>query len=324
MEKRDILSLTLCSMFFLCSASGLVQAANLPTVEIVAFSPPSVGSFLAPIIEKKQTDVKNGVKINWVMKPSKAYNMGFASGEFKVGSSAALLSEALRRVKGVKTVFLFNTFDYFGAVLTRDPSIKALKDLEGRNFAADKVTTNYAMFMYFAKKEGVNLEKLNPLSAGSSALLTYITAGRVDAIQLWEPAFTQIMVEQPGKYSPIFYHKSWKKYTGHDVSPYLGVAAHEDWIKKDPTLVKKLYKAFKDAERWLFANPSEGAEIISKENQLPLKAMQELIKNNDQLGLHVISAEKVEKEIFEVFKAGLETGYIEKLPDQGIIYHGLE
>ncbi len=324
MRTKMFVSILVCFFLILFSGVHFSQAADLPIAEIAAFTPPSVGSFLAPVIEKKQTDLQNGVKIKWIMKPSKAYNMGYASGEFKVGSSAALLSEALRRVKGVKTVFLFGTFDYFGAVLSRDPSIKRLKDLEGRSFAADKVTTNYAMFEYFAKKEGVDLSKLNTLSAGSSALLTYITAGRADAIQLWEPAFTQIMVEQPGKYYPIIYHPSWKKYTGLDYSPYLGVAAHEDWIKQNPSLVEKVYRAFKDAEKWVWANPSEGAEIIANENKLPLKAIQELLKNNDRLGLNVVPAEKIEKEIFQVFKVGMETGYIEKLPDEGIIYRGLK
>jgi len=309
---------------FLLSGERELRAENLPACEIVAFTPPSVGSFLTPIIEKRGLDVKNGVQIKWVMKPSKAYNLGYASGEFKVGSSAALLSEALRRVKGVKTVYLFGTFDYFGAVLSRDPSIKRLKDLEGKKFAADKVTTNYAMFEYFAKKEGVDLQKLDTLSAGSSALMTYLTAGRVDAIQLWEPAFTQIMVEQPGKYHPIFYHKLWKKYTGLDVSPYLGVAAHEDWIKQNPSVVQKLYNTFKEAERWLWANEEEGARIIAEENKLPLSAIQILLKKKDQLGLNVVPAEKVEKEIYEVFKAGLETKAIEKLPDSGIIYRGIK
>lgn len=324
MKKKVLISFFLCSVFLLVSGLSFALAGDPPVVEIVAFAPPSVGSFLAPIIDGAKTDLKNGIDIKWVMKPARAYNMEYASGEFKVGSSAALLSEALRRDKGVKTVFLFNTFDYFGTVLTRDPAIKTLKGLEGKKLAAAKVTTNYAMFMYFAKKEGVDLDKVDILSATIPALLTYLTAGRVDAVQLWEPAFTQIMVEQPGKYFPILYHKDLKKYTGLSVAPYLGLAAHESWIKENPALVQKVYDAFKDAEDWLWAHPSEGARIIAEKNKLPLKAIQDLLKNNDRLGLHVIAAEKIEKEIFDIFRAGMEIGYIKKMPDEGIIYRGLK
>ena len=318
-----ILILFICAFLVLLGLNP-ARAADVSAVEIVAFSPPSVGSFLAPIIEHAQTDLKSGIDIKWVMKPAKAYNMGYASGEFKVGSSAALLSEGLRRTKGMKTVFLFGTFDYFGTVLTRDPSIKTLKDLEGKKLAAAKVTTNYAMYMYFAKKEGVDLEKVDTLSAAIPALLTYLTAGRVDAIQLWEPAFTKIMIEQPGKYHPIYYHRSLKKYSGLDVAPYLGVAAHESWVKQNPDMPQKIYNAFKNAEEWLWANPLEGAKIIAEKNKLPLEAIQDLLKNNDRLGLNVVPAEKIEKQIFDILKLGTEIGYLKQLPDQGIIYHGLK
>ena len=324
MKTQKSVFIVLCGIFLAFCGLVYAQAADVPTVEIVAFKPPSVGSFLAPIIDKVETDLKNGIDIKWVMKPPKAYNMGYASGEFKVGSSAALLSEALRRVKGMKTVFLFGTFNYFGTVLTRDPAIKTLKDLEGHDLAAAKVTTNYAMFMYFAKKEGVDLSKINVLSAAVPALLTYLTAGRVDAIQLWEPAYTKIMVEQPGKYYPILYDKSLKKYTGLEVAPYLGVAAHESWIKENPELVQKVYNAFKQAEEWLWANPGEGAKIIAEKNQLPLEAVQDLLKHNERLGLQVVPAEKIEKEIFEIFKLGKEIEYLSEMPDSGIIYHGLK
>lgn len=324
MKKKGLISFFLCSVFLLVSGVSFALAAGPPVVKIVAFAPPSVGSFLAPIIDEAKTDLKNGIRIQWIMKPARAYNMEYASGEYQVGSSAALLSEGLRRDKGVKTVFLFNTFDYFGTVLTRDPNIKTLKDLEGKKMAAAKVTTNYAMFMFFAKKEGVDLNKINVLSATIPALLTYLTAGRVDAVQLWEPAFTKIMVEQPGKYFPILYHKDLKKYTGLSVAPYLGVAAHESWIKKNPALVQKVYDSFKDAEDWLWAHPSEGARIIAEKNKLPLKAIQDLLKNNDRLGLHVIPAEKIEKQISDIFKAGVDIGYLKKMPDEGIIYRGLK
>jgi NitT/TauT family transport system substrate-binding protein len=318
--KKRYLMLMVSSVLALSSWSAFALGADIPTVEVAAFSPPSVGSFLGPIISEKKTDEKNGIKIKWVLKPSGPYNTGYASGEFKVGSSAALLSEALRRDKGMKTVFLFGTFDYFGTVIVRDPAIKTLKDLEGHSMAAAKVTTNYAMFMYFAKKEGVDLNKVNVLSASIPALLTYITAGRVDAVQLWEPAYTQIMVEQPGKYHPILYHRSLEKYSGLKEAPYLGVAAHEDWVQQNKSLVPKLYNAFKDAEKWVWANQSEAARIIAETNKLPLKAIEELLKDNDRLGLRVVMAEEIERAIFEIFKMGEEIGYIKKLPDRGIIY----
>jgi NitT/TauT family transport system substrate-binding protein len=324
MKNRVLVFVLLGSILCIFLSIGITQAAEPREVEIGAFTPPSLGAFLPPVITEAKTDLKNGIKIKWTLKPTQAYNMGYFSGEFKIGASGALLSDAARRVKGHNTVFLFNTFNYFGTVLSNDPAIKTLKDLEGRKLAAAGVTTNYALFRYFAKKEGVNLDKVDIQSAGISALLTYLTARRVDAAQLWEPAVSQIMTEQPGKYYPIYYHRLLKKYAGIDVLPYLGVDAHEDWIKANPDLVQKIYEAFKDAEKWIWAHPDKAAKIIGEKCKIPIAAIQDLLNNNDRLGLNVVPAQKVEKEIFKVFAMSKWEGYIKTLPDKGIIYRGLK
>ena len=310
--------------FLLIAGATAAWAADPKEVEIGAFTPPSLGAFLPPIITEAQTDLKNGIKIKWTHKPARAYNTGYFAGEFKVGASGALINDAIRRTKGHKTVFLFNTFNYFGTVLSNDPAIKTLKDLEGRKLAAAKVTTNYALYQYFAKKEGVDLEKVDTQSTGIPALLTYLTAKRVDAVQLWEPAFSKIMTEQPGKYYPIYYHRNLKKYAGIDVLPYLGVDAHEEWIKENPELVQKIYDAFKDAERWIWANQDKAAKIIGEKCKVPVGAIDDLLKNNDRLGLNVVPAHKIEKEIYKVFEISKWEGKINTLPDEGVIYRGLK
>ena len=324
MKKRVLISVLLVSLLCLFSGIGFTQAAEPKEVEIAAFSPPSLGSFLPPVITAAKTDVKNGIKIKWIHKPSKAYNMGYLSGEFKIGASGALLTDAIRRAKGLKTVFLFNTFNYFGTVLTNDPAIKSLKDLEGKKLAAAKVTTNFAMFRYFAKKEGLDLEKVEIQSASIPALLTFLTAGRADAVQLWESAFTKIMTQQPGKYYPIYYHRNLKKYTGIGVLPYLGVDAHEEWVKANPDKIQKIYNAFKDAEKWIWANRDEAAKIISGKCKVPLAAIQDLLNNNERLGLNVVPAAEVESEIFKVFEMAKWEGYLKAMPDRDIVYRGLK
>lgn len=324
MKNRVFLFVLLSLIFVGLAGLDSGRAAEPREVEIGAFTPPSLGAFLPPVITEAKTDLKNGIKIKWILKPTQAYNMGYFSGEFKIGASGALLSDAARRIKGQKTVFLFNTFNYFGTVLTNDPAIKTLKDLEGRKLAAAGVTTNYAMFRYFAKKEGVDLDKVDIQSAGISALLTYLTARRVDAAQLWEPAVSQIMTQQPGKYYPIYYHRLLKKYAGIEVLPYLGVDAHEDWIKANPDLVQKIYDTFKDAEKWIWAHPDRAADVIGEKCKIPIAAVRELIHNNERLGLNVVPAEKVEKEIFKMFEMSKWEGYIKTLPDRGIVYHGLK
>ena len=39
--------------------------------------------------------------------------------------------------------------------------------------------------------------------------------------------------------------KVWRAFTGGSVIPYLGVAAHQDWIDRHHDLIPGLYRAYK-------------------------------------------------------------------------------
>ena len=142
--KKTICSLVLSLVLGLTSSMALAQST--PKVDIVVFGQPSLGGFLQPIIKARRLDAKNGIEINFVERTPDAYIAQFNSGEFQVGGSAALLSIAVASNQGVKVAYLFNLFDYFGAVVSDQPDIKTLKDLENRQLVAATSTTNYAMF----------------------------------------------------------------------------------------------------------------------------------------------------------------------------------
>jgi NitT/TauT family transport system substrate-binding protein len=291
-------------------------------VEMVTFKPPSLGAFLTPIIEEKEFDIKNGIDVKFVERPPSAYNSEFASGQFKVGGSAALLSEGLRMDRGVDVTYLFNIFDYWGTVISADENIKTVKDLEGKDIAAAKSTTNFAMFQYFAQKSGADVSKMNVLNAATAALITYAEANRADAVQLWEPAFSTLMNNSPGKFHQVdFGLDKWEEYTGTSNKPYLGIAAHQDWAEENKDIIPNLYQTYLDAAKWVQENPEEASKLIAK--TIPggkAEVLQNLIENNELLGLNVKPAIDIEDDIKAVFEAGLESGYLENMPDDSVIY----
>lgn len=302
------------------------SAANkdaMPKVTISVFQPPSLGAFLPPIIQAKGLDTKNNVQLEFVEKPSGTYNTDFAAGTDKVGGSAALLSEALRVNKGVKVSYLFNLFDYWGTVVSANPDIKDLKTLEGRTLAADKATTNYAMFTYFAKKAGVNLDKVNIQTASGPALVTMAQADRADAVQLWEPAFTQLIRGTPNKFHEVSFVEKWQEYTGQQNAPYLGVAAHQDWIDANKDVIPRIYAAYKDAGDFLRSNPEESARILADKTKVPAADLEQLIKE-PRLGLNIYPAGQQRAAIERVFQAGAEIQYLDKVPDGSIVYEALK
>ena len=134
MTIRKFLASLACISMLLGAAPVRAQAPAELT--IVVFGAPSLGAFLPPIIKAQKLDEKHGLRIKFEERTPDAYTAQFNSGEFQLGGSAALLTVGLADTRGVKVTYLFNLFDFWGAVVTSRPEIKTLKDLEGKDFEA--------------------------------------------------------------------------------------------------------------------------------------------------------------------------------------------
>jgi ABC-type nitrate/sulfonate/bicarbonate transport system substrate-binding protein len=169
-----------------------VRAADPVPVTIVVFTPPSLGSIFPAVIKQQKFDIANGVDITFVERTPDAYAAQFNSGEFKVGGSASVLILGLGTTRGVKTKYLFNVFDFWGTVVTHRADIKTLADLKGKTLAGAKGTTNFNMFEFFAKQQGVDTSSLEVVNTATPGLVGYALANRADAVQLWEPAYSLV------------------------------------------------------------------------------------------------------------------------------------
>ena len=299
-------------------------AAQAPSkVSIVVFGFPSLGAFMPPVIKAKKMDEANGLDIDFVERTPDAYTTQFNSGEFKVGGSAAVLTVGLADARGVKVKYLFNLFDFWGAVVTSRDAMKSMKDLEGKQLAAARSTTNYVMSEFFAKQQGVDTSKVEVVNTATPGLFGYAIADRADAIQLWEPAYTLLKSKKPGvRMLDYKMAETWKKFAGGERIPYLGLAAHTDWIDANPTLVQKLYTTYKAAGEFIVKNPEEAANLIApKSTPEDRAALVELIKANDRLGMAVVGANEVSKQIEAVYKAGIDVGYLKTQPSNDTIYN---
>ena len=298
-------------------------AAQAPAkITIAVFGFPSLGAFMPPVIKAQKLDGKYGLDIEFVERPPDAYTTQFNSGEFKVGGSAALLTVGLADARGVKVKYLFNLFDFWGAVVTSRDSVKTLKDLEGKQLAAAGSTTNFVMFKFFAGKLGVDVSKVQVVNTAPPGLVGYALADRADAIQLWEPAYTLLKAKKPDvRALDTGMAKTWASFAGGARIPYLGVAAHSDWIEQNQALIPKLYAAYKDAAEFIAKNPAQAAAMIApKSTPADRAALVSLIKANDRLGMSVVPAGEVSKQIEAVYKAGIDVGYFKAMPSKDTIY----
>jgi NitT/TauT family transport system substrate-binding protein len=305
------------------SPHALAQV-RVAKIDMVVFGQPSLGAFLTPIIKQRKLDVKNGIDLNFIERTPDAYIAQFNSGEFQVGGSAALLSVAVASNAGVKVSYLFNLFDYFGAVVTDRPDIKTVKDLEGKQLVAASSSTNYAMFRWLVMGQDVDIKKVAVQNTATPGLIGYALADRAEAVQLWEPAYSILLAKKPSlRPLELNMHSRWKKFSGTDNIPYLGVAAHDAWIKKNPQLVDKMFATFKDAADWLRANPAEGAKLIAASIKGSDEAViRKLIEDNSRLAMNVQTAADMKKSIEAVYATGVQSGYLTKEVDKATIYSG--
>jgi ABC-type nitrate/sulfonate/bicarbonate transport system substrate-binding protein len=304
----------------LLTAPALAQAPE--PLSIVVFGAPSLGAFLPPVIKAQKLDEKNGLLIKFEERTPDAYTAQFNSGEFQLGGSASLLTVGLADTRGVKVTYLFNLFDFWGAVVTSRPEIKTLKDLEGKELAAAKGTTNYVMFDWFARQLGADTAKFSVINTATPGLIGYAMADRAAAVQLWEPAYTTLLSKKSDMRTiDIGIADSWKKFTGSRNIPYLGVAAHVDWAQKNQKLIPKLFAAYKEAADWVIAHPDEASKLIAaKGTPDDQKAIAELIRANDRLGMNLKWASDVRKEINSVYSAGKSIAFLPADPSPSTIY----
>ena len=307
----------------LACAAPLPAAAQGPTkLKIVIFDFPSLGAFMPPVIKAKKLDEANGLDITFDARPPDAYTIQFNSGEYKLGGSAAVLTIGLADLRGVKVTYLFNLFDYWGGVVTSRPEIKTVRDLEGKELAGARATTNYQMFEFFAKKLGADVSKFKVVNTATPGLVSYAIADRADAVQLWEPAYTILKAKKPDiRALDLQLDKTWKAFAGGSATPYLGLAAHTDWIEQNPDAVKKLYATYKAAADYIVKNPEDAAKIINPKGAAEdQQALVTLIKANERLGMNVKPAGELTKEIDAVYKAGVDVGFLQKMPSNDTVY----
>lgn len=305
-------------------AGGPARAAEPVPVTIVVFTPPSLGAIFPSIIKQQKFDIANGVDITFVERPPDAYATEFNAGDFPVGGSASVLIVGLGATRGIKTSYLFNLFDYWGTVVTSRPDIKTLADLKGKQLAAAKGTTNYSMFAWLAKQQGVDPASFQVVNTAPPGLVGYAVADRADAVQMWEPAYTLVKAIMPQIHTiDLNIAKVWREFAGGGEIPYLGVAAHQDWIDAHRAIIPGLYRAYKQAADWVAANPAAAAPLVATlKDDAQRQAIIALMRDNSRLALDIKPAGKIAKAIQATYRAGMDVGLFKDMPPASTIYNG--
>jgi ABC-type nitrate/sulfonate/bicarbonate transport system substrate-binding protein len=228
------------------------QAQSLQTVNIATAAAGQSG-YVAALIDAKGIAAKHGLKINNMM-------MDFteAANAVKLGraiASAMQPSTAVNLLKSGTDIRLITPQIWSGNswVVKQDAPYKSLADLKGKkvgNFA--RVTGAYFFSAVIAKEKKLEIEKdFQNIPAETGALIALLERGEVEAINMFEPHTTRLVLS--GKYRVLldFDVELEQIFGAPPLKSTIGML--QETVEKHPGLVKAIRGAYVDAVKMIKA-----------------------------------------------------------------------
>jgi len=286
---------------FLCVSAGSSAAADKITIAFDWLTYGKMAPFYAGI-EQGFFKAEN-LEVNLVRgfgSIDTAKRVGAKQVEFGMSTLTDTIEIRTRGSK-VKTVWIF-FHDTPGAVFyIKGKGINTPKDLEGKTIGGPLATDSWVLFPLFAKAQGIDMSRVKHVNMTPSDVYAALAGNVVDSIHTWitvRPGVLKIL-RQKGldeKDLGVF------KYVSGGVSLYSqDIVAHEDTIKNNPDLVRRVVRALSRSKIWSIENPEGALEAFWKHNPT-LKATSEAA-NRDELRVSV-----------ELFKDNLVDKYGQGFP----------
>jgi len=229
---------------FLPAPAGAGQAL---TPVSIATSAAGQSGYIAALIENKKLDIKYGIKItNMMMDFTEAANA------VKLGrtlASSMQPSTAVNLVKSGTDIRLIAPQIWSGNswVIKKDAPYKSFPDLKGKklgNFA--RVTGAYFFSAVIAKEQKLDIEKdFQNVPAETGALIALLERGEVEAINMFEPHTTRLVMS--GKYRVLldFDIELENIFGAPPLKSSVGIL--KETVEKQPALIKAVRGAYADA-----------------------------------------------------------------------------
>jgi NitT/TauT family transport system substrate-binding protein len=256
MKTRDSWFLTVVLVASLLS-TPLARAAQPQQTINIATSAAGQSGYIAALIENKGLDVKHGIKINNMM-------MDFteAANAVKLGrtlASAMQPSTAVNLVKSGTDIRLITPQIWSGNswVVKKDAPYKSFAELKGKkigNFA--RVTGAYFFSAVIAKERKLDIEKdFQNVPAETGALIALLERGEVEAINMFEPHTTRLVMS--GKYRVLldFDIELEQIFGAPPLKSTVGML--KETVEKQPALVKAIRGAYGEAVQMIKSGRDE-------------------------------------------------------------------
>lgn len=298
------------------------RAQTKPVIRVGSLTLPVFAPIIVNIMKARGFDTKNGFEAEVRVYPSiAAHYAGLATGEVDTLIGGPTYFQKLR-LEGVPLQIISTGATLADlVVLTRDPGIKSLADLKGKQLAADMGSGQFQVLSIYAKSKQIDLAKdMTLVSANFAVARAQLAANRVEAAMVIEPIATMMMKEDPALKIIFNANDAWREMTGNS-GWELVYAMREDSIKKMPDMPAKFIAALQDVSAFLLSDPDAADKIAAETVKLPPGILKDAVMSKRwEFDAKPAWGQAERKSIWDMFERAVAAGFHSKLPDEGILY----
>jgi NitT/TauT family transport system substrate-binding protein len=302
--------------------AGPAQAQQKPVIKVSSLTLPVFNPLVWNVMKARGFDAKHGFTLEIHAYPSiAAFYAAFATGETDVLIGGPTVYQKLYS-QGVPVRIIGTGFTLADLVIfAKDPKIKTLADLKGKQLAIDMGGSQYQVVKIYTAAKGIDLGKdITVVNANFAVARAQLEAGRVDAALVIEP-LASIIAKTHADWHPIFNGaEGWKEMTGEsgwEIVP----AMRADSIARVPNGPQMLLAALQDTAD-VFEKDTAAADKIANETlKLPPGILTAAVQSK-RLQMIVKPAwdPAVKKSIKDMMERAVKAGFYEKMSDDKIFY----
>jgi NitT/TauT family transport system substrate-binding protein len=276
---------------------------------------------VANLLKARGFDAKHGFELENRPYPSiSAYYAGLATGEIDtlIGGPTYFQKLRLERVP-IKIIATGAKLSDL-VIVTKNPAIKSLADLRGKQLAADMGSGQFQVLSIYARSKKIDLGKdITLVNANFAVSRAQLAADRVDAAMVIEPIATLMIKENPALNIIFNGNEAWKELTGKE-GWELVYAMREDSIARAPDMPKRFIAALQDVAAFMRSDPDAADKIATETVKLPAGVLKDAVASK-RWDFEVHPAWEGERAvIWDMFERAVAAGFHPKLPDEAIIY----
>jgi len=138
-----------------------------------------------------------------------------------------------------------------------DKGIRNEADFRGKRIGLPRRTIPEFYFGRFLDLHGISIRDVTLTDLTPKQAVGAIADGAVDAVVVWEPYVSQIKQQLSNKIV------IWSVHSGQ--AQYAVLVGRNDWIRRNPELVRRVLKSLMQAEEYVVRHPTEAKTILQKQ-----------------------------------------------------------